>query len=91
MIAATDSPMVPTETTDLLEERGYRVFISTEMTLEAGNGVQVLQVIHLDTGEYRVSKLPQSDEVKFAKRSDTLPEIGEVLKWLEKNSQPEAE
>lgn len=90
MIVATDNPMVPAETTELLEGRGFKIFISTEVTLEAGDGVQVLQVIHLDTGEYRVSKIPQSDEVKFAKRTETLPENGEVLKWLDKNSQPEA-
>lgn len=81
-LAATDHPLVPAEAAEKLEGRGYRIFISTEHTLEAGNGDKVLQVIRLDDGEYRVARIPQSDASKVHRETTVLPEMGEVLKWL---------
>ena len=82
-LAATEYPLVQAEATEKLEGRGYRIYLSTEHTLEAGNGKQVLQVIRLDDGEYRATRISQSDPVDFPQESTTLPEMGEVLKWLE--------
>lgn len=81
-ITATDHPLIPAEAIAQLEGRDYRIFISTEHTLEAGNGDQVLQVIRLDDGEYRVARIPQSDASKVRRKASVLPELGEVLKWL---------
>lgn len=82
-LAATDHPLVPADAAEKLEGRGYRIFISTEHTLEAGNGDKVLQVIRLDDGEYRVAKIPQSDSSTISRETVVLPEMGEVLKWLD--------
>jgi len=80
-------PLVPAEATEKLKERGFRVFLSTESSLEAGNGVHVLQIIRLEDGEYRASQLPQKTTDVSAHRDATvLPEMGEVLKWLEARS-----
>lgn len=82
-LTATEYPLVPAEATEKLEGRGYRIFVSTEHSLEAGNGTQVLQIIHLEDGEYRASRLPQSSDAEFRSEAAVLPEMGEVLKWLE--------
>lgn len=82
-LAATDHPLVPADAAEKLEGRGYRIFISTEHTLEAGNGDQVLQIIRLDDGEYRAARLPQTDKSSVRPTTTVLPEMGEVLKWLE--------
>lgn len=82
-LAATDHPLVPVDAAEKLGGRGYRIFNSTEHTLEAGNGDQVLQIIRLDNGEYRVAKLPQSGSSTISRETVVLPEMGEVLKWLE--------
>lgn len=85
-LTATDHPLIPAEATAQLEGRGYRIFISTEHTLEAGNGEQVLQIIRLDDGEYRAARIPQSDASAVQPQSSVLPEMGEVLKWLDAES-----
>lgn len=82
-LAATDYPLIPAEATGALEGRGYRIYVSTEHSLEAGNGVQVLQIIQLDDGEYRASRIPQKGDSDFRRESTVLPEMGEVLKWLD--------
>ncbi len=81
-LAATDHPLIPADAVEKLKGWGFRVFISTEHTLEAGNGDKVLQVIRLDDGEYRVAKLPQSAGSIIQRENTVLPEMGEVLKWL---------
>jgi hypothetical protein len=82
-LTATEYPLVQAEATEQLEGRGYRIFLSTEHTLEAGNGTQVLQVIRLDDGEYRATRISQANPVEFPQEATKLPEMGEVLKWLE--------
>lgn len=82
-LAATDHPLVPVDAAEKLGGRGYRIFISTEHTLEAGNGDQVLQIIRLDDGGYRAARLPQTNKSSVQPTTTVLPEMGEVLKWLE--------
>lgn len=81
-IIATEHPLIPTDAIQDLEGMGYKVFISTEHTLEAGNGVQVLQVIRLEDGEYRASQIPQSSDSPVKRTDTVIPEMGHVLKWL---------
>jgi len=86
-LITTTHPLVPAEATDRLKERGFRVFLSTESTLEAGNGTHVLQIIRLEDGEYRASQLPQkTSDVTSHRDATVLPEMGEVLKWLDARS-----
>lgn len=86
-LITTAHPLVPAEATDRLKERGFRVFVSTESSLEAGNGTHVLQIIRLEDGEYRASQLPQkTTDVDSHRDATVLPEMGEVLKWLEARS-----
>jgi len=89
-LIATDYPLIPAEATDKLEGRGYKVFLSTESSLEAGDGAQILQVIRLEDGEYRATRLPQDPDGGFAPEAWVLPEMGEVLKWLDADGHPKS-
>lgn len=81
-LIATDHPLVPAETIEELEGKGYRIYLSTEHSLEAGNGAQVLQVIRLEDGEYQLACIPQSQDSSEVRKCTVVPEIGEVTKWL---------
>lgn len=81
-LTATDHPLIPADAVQKLEGSGFKIFVSTEHTLEAGNGSHVLQVIRLDDGEYRVARIPLSEETHEKREATVVPEMGEVLKWL---------
>ncbi len=85
-LIATDHPLVPASAVGQLEERGYRIYLSTESTLEAGDIEKVLQVIRLEDGEYRVARVPKPSATGVHGETKVLPEMGEVLKWLDAES-----